>query len=409
MTVDRSPRGVAYLVLVAALGLLHTLGTLTVDIYLPAFPEIEAEFDASQAAVQFTFTGALLGMMLGQLCVGPWSDRVGRKPPLLIASAVHVVASLLCASSVTIEMLIAARFLQGAASAAAIVVTVAVVRDVFVGRSMLRLLANLALIYGTAIVVGPFLGSQLLLVMDWRGVFVSLAVYGGAVGIFAAVVLKETLSRVRRRAPGLAPILHGYRAVLGDRVFVGLAVVGGFSWGGMYAYLSSSSFVFQSVLGLSQWEYGLAFASHAVFMLAGSQLASALIRWWDPQRLLEIAMVMLLAAPVAMIALQPTGAGIWSVLPPLWIFTLALGLAKPCVQTLAMSRVNENAGVASSLLGGLNTGVGAIATPVAGLIGIGSLMPVAGVMVGFEVIAVAVFWLVVRPRASKQGAALTAS
>lgn len=386
-----------YALLVITLGLLHTLGTLTIDIYLPAFPMIAEEFDAAQAVVQFTFTGAMLGMMLGQLTIGPWSDRVGRRLPLVLASVVHVIASILCATAPTIEVLIAARFLQGAASAATVVVTIAIVRDLFVGKSMLRLLANLALVYGTAIVVGPFLGSQLLLVMDWRGVFITLAGYAAFVGVLAATTLRESLPAERRRAAGLAPIFAGYRSVVLDRQFMGLAIVGAFAWGGMYAYLSSSSFLFQETLGLTQWQYGLAFASHAVFMLAGSQLASLAISWWSAERLLQAAMALLLIAPVALLVLQRTGWGLWAVLPPLWLFTLALGAAKPCVQTLAMSRVTNHAGVASSLLGGLNTGIGAAATPIVGIIGITSAAPVAAVMIGFEVVAAVALWLVVRP------------
>ncbi|QLD11203.1 multidrug effflux MFS transporter [Microbacterium oleivorans] len=392
-----SPAGRRYALLVITLGLLHTLGTLTVDIYLPAFPLIGDEFDASQAVVQFTFTGAMVGMMFGQLTIGPWSDRVGRRLPLVLSSVAHVAASVLCATAPTIEILIAARFLQGAASAATVVVTIAIVRDLFIGTKMLRLLANLALIYGTAIVVGPFLGSQLLLVMDWRGVFFSLAGYAAVIGILAASTLAETLPASRRRQPGLAPILASYRAVALDRQFMGLSLVGGFAWGGMYAYLSSSSFLFQQTLGLSQWQYGLAFASHAVFMLAGSQLASLAITWWPARRLLAFATVSLLVAPVALLLLHGTGWGLWAVLPPLWLFTLALGIAKPCVQTLAMSRVTHHAGVASSLLGGLNTGVGALATPLVGLIGITSAVPVAAVMIGFELLAVLALVLVGRP------------
>lgn len=392
-----------YLRLVFILGFLHTLGTLTIDIYLPAFPAISRDFDASQAAVQFTFTGAMVGMMIGQLCIGVWSDRVGRKLPLVLASAVHVCASILCAASGTVEVLIAARFLQGAASAATVVVTIAIVRDLFHGRGMLRLLANLALIYGMAIVIGPFLGSQLLRVMDWRGVFISLAVYAGAVGVVALIGLRESLPPERRRAPGIGPLMTGYRAVLGDRRFVGLALVGGFMWAGMYAYLSSSSFLFQSVLGLSELGYGLAFASHAVFMLGGTQLASLLIKWWDAARILEYAAMALVAVPSALLLLQPLGWGLWGVLPPLWLFTLALGMAKPCVQTLAMSRVTHHAGTASSLLGGLNTGLGAIATPIAGLIGINSVIPIGGTMLVFEVLAAVTLWWVVRPRTLNEG------
>jgi DHA1 family bicyclomycin/chloramphenicol resistance-like MFS transporter len=393
-----------YLRLVFILGFLHTLGTLTIDIYLPAFPAISRDFAATQAAVQFTFTGAMVGMMVGQLCIGVWSDRVGRRLPLVLAAIVHVLASLMCAASSTVEMLIAARFLQGAASAATVVVTIAIVRDLFHGRGMLRLLANLALIYGMAIVVGPFLGSQLLRVMDWRGVFVTLALYACAVGLLAAFGLKESLPRAQRRKAGLGPLLVGYRTVFGDHRFVGLAIAGGLTWAGMYAYLSSSSFLFQEVIGLTGVQYGLAFASHAVFMLGGTQVASLLIRWWDASRILEAAMLVLVLAPASLLAIEPLGWGLWGVLPSLWLFTLALGMAKPCVQSLAMSRVTGHAGIASSLLGGINTGLGAIATPIAGAIGIASVVPVGATMLVFELSAAVVLWLVVRPGSLRAGA-----
>ena len=168
-------RRVVYIIL---LGALTALGPFTVDLYLPAFPVLQEDFHTTAAAIQLTLTGTMIGFALGQLIVGPLSDKVGRRVPLLTVTAVHVLASLAAALAPSLELLTVARVLMGMGAAAGGVVAMAVVRDLFGGRRLVVMLSRLALVSGVAPVVAPLIGSALLTVMPWRGIFVVLAVYG---------------------------------------------------------------------------------------------------------------------------------------------------------------------------------------------------------------------------------------
>ena len=192
-------RRVLYIVL---LGALTALGPFTIDLYLPAFPVLEADFQTTAAAIQLTLTGTMIGFALGQLIVGPLSDKVGRRVPLLSVTALHVAASVAAALAPTLELLSAARVLQGAGAAAGGVVAAAIVRDLFGGRRLVVMLSRLALVSGVAPVLAPLVGSALLLVMPWRGIFVVLAVYGAVMLVSAIVFLPETLPRARRHDTG---------------------------------------------------------------------------------------------------------------------------------------------------------------------------------------------------------------
>jgi DHA1 family bicyclomycin/chloramphenicol resistance-like MFS transporter len=391
--------GTTRLKYVIALGFLQTLGTLTVDIYLPAFPKIAGDFSASQSAIQLTFTAAMVGGILGQLFIGAWSDARGRRLPLLIAALSHAIASAACALAPNIDFLVGARFVQGAASAATGVIALAMVRDLYTGKRMLKMLASLAVIFGLAIAVGPLLGSQLLRIMDWRGVFLSLAVYGLVVGFGAYSLAGETLPSERRRPMRMVSMLAGFRLVLADRVYVGLVLTSSFMWAGMYNYLSSSSFMFQGVFGLTETQYGLVFASHALLMLGGTQIGSRL-----SNRVPTRVILMWSTAALAVSALGMTIVGLSENPPliaalfPLWAFTFALGVTNPCLQALALARHPGEAGTAASMLSAANNGIGAIAAPIAGIIGITSILPVGSVMLVCQVLAVAALWIIARPR-----------
>jgi DHA1 family bicyclomycin/chloramphenicol resistance-like MFS transporter len=385
------------LLLVVTLGLLQTISTLTIDIYLPAFPQISAEFSASQAAVQFTFTGAMIGSLIGQLVAGPWSDRVGRRLPLLVACILHVTASLACAMAPSAEWLAGARFFLGLAAAATGVMALSMVRDLYRGGSMVKMLGNMALISGVAIAVGPLLGSQLLQLMPWRGVFVTLACYSLFLCVFAAFALGETLPAASRHPTGRGRLTTRIAHVVSDRVYVGLVLVSAFMWAGMFSYLAASSFLFQSVFGLTATEYGLVFASHALLMLAGNQLSARLGGRIGYGTLISITTFGTAASTLAMLLLHDQG-GLFSMLVPLWAFTFFLGAGTPIIQALALSRHSgSDAGTAASGLGASRQGLGAIASPIAGVIGITGILPVASVMVVAQLVAVVLLWVIIRP------------
>ena len=233
---------VLYIVL---LGALTALGPFTIDLYLPAFPVLESEFQTTAAAIQLTLTGTMVGFALGQLIVGPLSDKVGRRVPLLVVTALHVAASIGAALAPNLELLSVARVFMGAGAAAGGVIAAAVVRDLFGGRRLVVMLSRLALVSGVAPVLAPLVGSALLLVMPWRGIFVVLGVYGSIMLIAAAVFIPETLPPARRHEKGTTTVWQRYRSVFSDRVFIGVLIIGGMTFSGLFSYLSASSFLFQ--------------------------------------------------------------------------------------------------------------------------------------------------------------------
>ncbi len=385
-------------VYIVALGLLVALGPFTVDLYLPAFPSVGREFGASDAAVQLTLTATTIGFAIGQLVVGPWSDRVGRRTPLLIATAVHIMASLGVALAPNIELLTVLRIAQGIGAAGGGVVALAVVRDLFGGQPLIRMLSRMALITGLAPILAPVIGSQLLLVTQWRGIFISLAAYGALVLVIAALLITETLPPERRGVSGHNTMRSRYRALFTDRVFVGLAIIGGLVFSALFVYLSSSSFLFQSIYGFNAQQFGLLFGVNSIGLALASQTSSRVMRRVAPQWVLAAAISIMLVASSLIGIFHLLGFGLLSVEIPLFFVVASFGLGFPSIQVLALAHHGQEAGTAASLLGAVNAGLAGLISPIVGVIGITSALPMAVVMAAVLVVAQVVFWTVVRPR-----------
>lgn len=388
----------ARLKLVLVLGALIALGPLTIDMYLPALPSITGDLQTTSAAVQLTLTGTLVGVALGQLVVGPLSDALGRRLPLLVGVGVHIVASLLCVVAPDVEVLGALRVLQGLGAAAASVTAMAVVRDRYTGVAAATVLSRLMLVLGVAPILAPTLGGEVLRHTDWRGVFVALALAGAGLLVVAAVALEETHPPERRRPGRLTGTLRTYRGLLRDGVFVGLMLVAGLTMSALFAYVSGSSFVFQEQYGLDQQQFGVVFGLGAVALIGATQLNVRLLRRWSPEQVLTGAVAGGLLAAVLLLATGATGAGgLVGVLLPMWLVLAAAGLALPNTPALALSRHGEAAGTAAALLGATQFGLAAVTAPFVGVLGNDAramAVVVAVAMAG----ALIVLLLVVRPR-----------
>jgi DHA1 family bicyclomycin/chloramphenicol resistance-like MFS transporter len=383
--------------LVLVLGSLIAIGPLTIDMYLPALPAIMTGLQTTSTAVQLTLTGTLVGLAVGQLLIGPLSDAVGRRAPLLAGLVLHVVASVLCVIAPSIAVLGALRVLQGLGVAAASVVAMAVVRDLFSGSAFARLFSRLMLVMGVAPILAPTLGGVLLRWADWRGVFVALATFGVLLIMVAAFGLQETLPVERRRSGGVIATVRVYGSLLRDRTFVGLVLVAGLSMAALFAYVAGSSFVLQEQYGLDEQQFGFAFGAGAVGLITATQLNVRLLRRYTPQRILVTALGAGSAAGLALLTFAATGfGGLVTILASLWAVLAAAGLALPNAPALAMSRHGEAAGTAAALLGSVQFGIGALAAPMVGLLGTGSVA-MAVVVAGGMVAATAVMLLVVRP------------
>ena len=385
------------LLYILLLGALTALGPFTIDLYLPAFPALEASLGVSEAEVQLTLTGTTVGFALGQLVVGPLSDKVGRRLPLILATALHITASVGAALSTDLATLGLFRVLMGIGAAGGGVVAMAMVRDLFSGYAMVRMFSRMALVNGLAPILAPVIGSQLLLIMPWPGIFYFLAGYGTLVIIAAILLVRETLPRELRGKSGLTAGQR-YKLLFSDRIFVGLLLLGGMNFAGLFAYLSASPFLFQDVYGFTPQQYGLLFGINSLGIVAGVQTSSRVIRRVPPQWILACSTAWMFLMAVLIVVFDQLGFGLWGVMVPLWFYILGTGFTFPCVQVLALSKHGAQAGTAASLLGAATFMMAGIVSPVVGWFGDISATVMGGVQASSILLAAAALWLVVRPR-----------
>ena len=376
-----APKGRSYAKFVLVLGALIAIGPLTIDTYLPAMPSIAHELAGTEAQVQGTLTGILLGLGLGQLLVGPLADAIGRRKPLIAGLALHIVASLFAASAPTVELLTAARVAQGLGNAAVSVVAMAIVRDLFSGSAAATLLSRLMLVMGIAPIVAPTIGGAVLAHTSWRGVFVLVSLAGMVLVTVASVLLRETLPVERRRRLQPLPVLRTYGSLLRDRTFVGLVLISGLMFATLFSYIGGSSFVLQDIYGLSVAQFGLAFGLNSLGFLTGSQLNPFLLRRFGPRDIVRAGVTLGALASLALLAAAATGfGGLPLILGPLWFLLFACGLTLPNTPALALTRHGEAAGTAAALLGASQFVIGGAAAPLIGAMGSGSAVPMALVM-----------------------------
>lgn len=385
------------LIYVLVLGLLTALGPFTIDLYLPAFPIIGREMHVSATAVQLTLTATTIGFAAGQLIVGPWSDKFGRRTPLIIATSLHVLASIGAAMSTDITMLGIFRVLQGIGAAGGGVVAMAMIRDLFGGYRLVRMLSYMSLVNGMAPILAPVIGSQLLGIMDWPGIFWFLSGYGLLVLIAAFVFIIETLPPAKRHSDG-KKVWDRYKAVFKDRIFVGTLFVGGLNFAALFTYLSASTFLFQTTYGFTPQQYGFLFAVNSLGVVAGVQVASRVMRHTGPQWVIAGATIAQVVAAAFMVLGDQLGWGLWGVMIPLWFFIAATGFMFPSVQVMGLARNGSQAGTAASLLGAVTFGFAGLITPVVGLVGVKTATPMAIIMGSCVLLGMAVLWLVIKPR-----------
>ena len=369
--------------LVLVLGFLIALGPLTIDMYLPSLPTITDDLQTTTAAVQLTLTGTLAGLALGQLLIGPVSDAVGRRAPLLAGISVHIIASVLCVIAPNLAVLGTLRVLQGLGAAAAAVVAMAIVRDLFTGLAAAKLLSRLMLVMGAAPILAPTLGGITLNWTSWRGVFVVLALFGIAMLAVTALALPETLPVERRRNGGVRGTLRDYGSLFGDRAYLGLILVAGLAMAALFAYVSGSSFVFQEQYGLNEQEFGFVFGAGAVGLITATQLNVRLLRRWTPSQILITALAIGAVAGLVLLLFAATEfGGLVGVLIPLWVVLAAAGLAFPNAPAIALNRHGEAAGSAAALLGSAQFLIGGAIAPLVGALANGTPVPMAVIMVG---------------------------
>ncbi|MEV8537291.1 Bcr/CflA family multidrug efflux MFS transporter [Streptomyces sp. NPDC051211] len=383
------------------LGGLSALPPLSMDMYLPALPEVTTALSSPAATIQLTLTACLAGMALGQLVIGPMSDKWGRKRPLLIGMIAYVLATAVCALAPTAGLLIAFRLIQGLAGAAAIVIARAMVRDLYDGVEMARFFSTLMLISGVAPIVAPLIGGQVLRFSDWRGVFLVLTGVGALLTVVMWRGLGETLPPERRHTGGVGAALRTMRGLLADRVFAGYMLAGGFAFATLFAYISASPFVIQEIYGASPQTFSLLFGLNSVGLIAAGQInGKLLVGRVSLDKVLAGGLAVITVASVALL-LMSTGAfgrvGLVPISAGLFVLMSAMGVVLPNTNALALTRTPHAAGSASALLGTSSFLVGAVASPLVGIAGEDTAVPMAVVQLVCALLSVACFAAMCRP------------
>ncbi|MCV7210075.1 multidrug effflux MFS transporter [Mycolicibacterium canariasense] len=356
--------------IITVLGLLIALGPLTIDMYLPALPRIAGDLSVSSSMVQLTLTGTLAGLAVGQLVVGSLSDSLGRRRPLIAGIVLHMVASLICLFAPNITVLGLGRGLQGFGAAAASVVAVAVVGDLYTGTVAATVMSRLMLVLGVAPVVAPSLGAAVLLKASWHWVFAALVVLAGALLLLAVLALPETLPVSHRRPLHVRNIIGTYGELLRDARFVILVLVAALGMSGLFAYIAAAPFVLQGRYGLDQQTFALVFAAGAVALIGATQTNVLLLKRFSPQTITvwSLGVSAVTAAVFLALALSHVG-GLWGFLVSVWVILAAMGLVIPNAPAVALSRHSDAAGTAAALLGAAQFGLGAAVAPLVGVLG----------------------------------------
>jgi DHA1 family bicyclomycin/chloramphenicol resistance-like MFS transporter len=385
------------------LSLLTVFGPISMDLYLPVLPALTRDLGAATSTAQLTVTACLFGLAAGQLVAGPLSDRFGRRRPLLIGVIAYVVTSALCASSPTVEALVAARFVQGLAGGVGIVIAQAAGRDLYSGGRLLRYYGRLTVLAGLAAIVGPVVGGQLARITDWRGLFLFLAAIGVLILAACLLVFRETLPAERRTSGGLAQTGRDMRRLLSDRLFVGAVLVTGFVNAALFAYLAGATFLLQGVYGLSPQGYSYAFGLNSLgFMVFGFAAGRTAERWSERGTLLA-GLAMCGAGAVGLLATAALHLPLLAVVLSLVSLVSGVAVTTPPTTSMALAGYPEIAGTASSFLGVARFAFGGLAAP---LVGLGSgAVPLGLVTVAGAILAALAYVVAVRGRVPHEDAA----
>jgi DHA1 family bicyclomycin/chloramphenicol resistance-like MFS transporter len=390
-------------------------GPLSLDMYLPALPDLAHSFHTRESNVQLTLTACMIGLAVGQLVAGPMSDAWGRKKPLVIGLIAYAATSALCAIAPEVFSLTAFRFLQGFAGAAGLVISRAMVRDLYEGDALTKFFSTLMLVNGLAPILAPVFGGQLTRFMSWRGVFVVLALIGVALLVVTLFGLKETLPGEVRgsggtglTSGGLPATLRTFGVLTRDRRFMGYILTGGFAFAAMFAYISGSPFVLENVHGLSKQEFSYVFGANALGIMVVGQLGGRLVGRLSPARLLGAGLALSFGGSTILLAATALfGGDLPGTLLGLFLMVSSIGLIMPQVTALALSGYGPAvAGAASAMIGTGQFLFGAVFAPLVGLGGKASGMPMAVVIFALSAAAVLMRLLLVRTPQPAQTAAV---
>jgi DHA1 family bicyclomycin/chloramphenicol resistance-like MFS transporter len=364
--------------LVLILGALTAFGPLSIDMYLPSFPALEADFGVGAGAVQATLAVFFAGLACGQPLYGPLSDRYGRRPPLLGGIILFALGSFAAALAPDIDSLTAARLVQALGGCAGMVMARAMVADLFDERGSARVYSMLMLVMGLAPILAPLAGGQLLALFGWRAIFCFLGLFAIAAFVAVACGLGETHPRERRSSGGIGAAGRAYGRLLLEKRFLAFALAGALAMAGLFAYITGSPVVFIQLHHVSPQDFGFLFGLNAFGIIAASQVNVRLLRRYSARSILAVATLVNLAAGVALVAVAASGAGGLALLmAPLFVAIASLGFIIGNSVAAAMAQIESDRGSASALIGTFQFGIAAVVSAALGAIGSASALPMA--------------------------------
>ncbi|UOR06783.1 Bcr/CflA family multidrug efflux MFS transporter [Hymenobacter aerilatus] len=389
--------------LILLLGMLTAFGSMSIDMYLPAFPAIARDFGVSIADVQLTLAAFNIGIALGQLLYGPLADKLGRKPNLIVGILLYIAASVGCAFADSVNALILLRFLQALGGCAGMVIARAVVRDKFAGNASAGMFSTLMLIMGVAPILAPTVGGLIIQHLHWSYIFWALVAFSSIALLWVLASLPETLPVEARNPLAVRNAFRTYGLLLRDRAFTGYALSAGMVQGGMFAYITGSSFVFIKLFGLSEQQYALLFGLNASGLIAASQLNHLLLRRFTFTQVLRAAVTINVVAALVMLVMASTGwLGVYGIVVPLFFTVGSMGITSPNATAGSLQHHAVRAGSASALLGTLMFTGGALASIAVSVFASASARPMAAVIAVCGILAWTVFHLLVARQPAEQ-------
>lgn len=372
----------SHMVVAVILAICAAMPPLCTDVYLPAFVEIACDLGTEPSVVQGSLSSCFFGMAIGQMLFGPLSDMKGRRIVLLFSLVCFVVSSLACAASGSAEMLIGVRFLQGLCGAGGVVLSRAIASDLYSGSELTKFFALLMLINGVVPILGPVVGGLLLRVMDWQGIFVVLGIVGLVLTVAVLFRLAETLPKERRVQGSLRETGRLFAKLWHNSTFFGYVWMQACIMAGFFGYIAASPFVFRELYGLSAEGYSLVFGANGLGIMLFSQMAGRFSVRFGDRRLLRWGLVWQTVSALCVLAvsLLPT-TSVWCMIVPVFLLVASGGFTMPTSFALAISSQSGSAGSASGILGVAAFLSGALVSPLVGLGGTMTAVPMAIVMV----------------------------
>jgi len=373
------------------LGSLTAFGAVTIDLYLPTLPAIARDYGTSDAAVQLTLSTFFVGMALGQLFFGPLSDRIGRRPTILLGCGVYVLASLVCAFAPSIEILVAGRFFQALGCCAGMVTCRAIVRDRYDHRDSARIFSLLMLVLAVAPLLAPTIGGWIAALAGWHAVFLVFVGIGLAVGAAVYWRLDESRSAATAATAATTSVLAGYAVLLRQRRLIGYLLVGAANGATLFSYIAGSPDLVINIWGYSEAQFGLIFAIIAVGVVGASQVNRLLLRRATPDQVLGAASIGAAVAGAALLACALLDAPLFVMFPALFIALSSNGLISANASAGALNVDPLRAGAISGLMGGISFSVGGIASALAAAFHDGTARPMAAIICAALLLAAAAY------------------